>query len=255
MKLNFLHIVVAAWLGASASAHAQSTKGFFDWCRDTQAEPNARHTTLQVMSSLGFSYDVENPEESCRQAAQLAQLRTGLYLVNANIRDLSPITALSHLESLHLSFNQIDNLAPLTSLRELRVLDVERNQIRDLAPLQELPKLEFLNISDNPIDDLAQVRDLDQVQVIEMRNVTERTSAVAATSAQRKTPSSYPTSATASPRIEIPVYYGYYGYCGYYIGGYHCPFWPHYYYHRPTHVVGTIITGAVIYSTLNWMFP
>lgn len=94
---------------------------------------------------------------------------------NAQIRDLQPLTGLSELRELDLHGNfLIRDLSPLAGLENLESLDLERVYgIRDISPLTKLPHLQKLNLlKDYFVEDLqtvASIRSLTSLNISGLR--------------------------------------------------------------------------------------
>jgi hypothetical protein len=94
---------------------------------------------------------------------------------NAQIRDLQPLTGLSELRELDLHGNfLIRDLSPLAGLENLESLDLERVYgIRDISPLTKLPHLQKLNLlKDYFVEDLqtvALIRSLTSLNISGLR--------------------------------------------------------------------------------------
>ncbi len=71
--------------------------------------------------------------------------------------ELSHVGKLSHLNSLDLSFNNIDSLNPLKSLEFLESLKITNNKITEIPKLPSLTNLKFLDLSNNPIKTLENI--------------------------------------------------------------------------------------------------
>lgn len=71
------------------------------------------------------------------------------------VRSLAPLSALVHLEELHVQSNQLASLDGLAHCSRLEVLDVSDNALGSLAPLANHPRLRALYASGNRLDDLG----------------------------------------------------------------------------------------------------
>ena len=81
---------------------------------------------------------------------------TSLHLWNNNISDLSPLSGLTNLTLLSLDSNNISDLSPLSGLTNLTSLSLDsNNRIADLSPLSGLTNLTSLNLDINNISDLS----------------------------------------------------------------------------------------------------
>ncbi len=76
------------------------------------------------------------------------------------IRDISPLAALIHLEGLWIYVNPISDLSPLTNLVNLKQLNVAGCEISDLRPLSNLRNLKYLILSWNRIEDITPLANL-----------------------------------------------------------------------------------------------
>ncbi len=77
--------------------------------------------------------------------------------------DLSPLTGLTQLTNLELSFGKINDLSPLTGLTQLTNLELIGNKINDLRPIAGLTQLKSLRIPFNPISDFSPLTGLTQL--------------------------------------------------------------------------------------------
>lgn len=84
------------------------------------------------------------------------------------ISDLSPLTQLTHLETLVLSGNGITDLTPLAGLTNLKTLALEHNAITDITPLRFLKKLESLELDYNSITDLTPLAGLTNLKTLNL---------------------------------------------------------------------------------------
>lgn len=79
----------------------------------------------------------------------------------SGVQTLGGIEALSGLEQLELSDNQVSDLSPLRPLLNLRVLAIRNNPIGDITVLNELPILRFISLQGNdglPCSQVAALR-------------------------------------------------------------------------------------------------
>jgi Leucine-rich repeat (LRR) protein len=74
---------------------------------------------------------------------------------NKAIRDLSPFQYFVNLESLDVSYNEIQDISMLFRLNKLKKINLEKNNITDISTLSNFPKLESLTVSGNPISDIS----------------------------------------------------------------------------------------------------
>lgn len=84
-----------------------------------------------------------------------------LWVPNCGISALDGIWALSNLEELYMSFNDVSDCTPLATHDRLQVLDLESNCLAEVSELEQLgtlPRLEQLTLAANPIAKVPQYR-------------------------------------------------------------------------------------------------
>lgn len=82
--------------------------------------------------------------------------------------DLRPLSGLTHLTYLELSFGSISDLRPLSGLTRLTHLDIIGNEVRDLAPVKGLTQLKALEVQYNPISYFSPLSGLTQLAELEV---------------------------------------------------------------------------------------
>jgi internalin A len=95
----------------------------------------------------------------------LTRLQT-LDCSNTQIADLSPLSALTELQTLDCSNTEITDLSPLLALTGLQELYCSSTQIADLSPLSILTGLQTLYCSYTPIADLSPISGLTKLQIL-----------------------------------------------------------------------------------------
>jgi internalin A len=151
---------------------------FFDWCT-LPIEAEARHT-VDVLLILADTQD-------CRKASQVLSAMEEIDLSYSDIVDLRPLRAfpklrsldlkkneslgtlaplsrLTELETLNLSFTGISKLTELSGLEKLRKFSASYNQISDLGPLSALKSLEALSIRGNKITTVSPLKNLSSLK-------------------------------------------------------------------------------------------
>lgn len=93
-----------------------------------------------------------------------------LNLRSNRITDLSPLTALTELQTLNLGFNRVDDLSPLSELPNLRILFLDNNQITELSPLAGLADLVHLDLRNNQVRDVSPLSELPRLNMLNLRN-------------------------------------------------------------------------------------
>lgn len=86
--------------------------------------------------------------------------------VRGQVADLTPLAALSGLQSLNLLGTQVADLTPLSNLRGLQSIDLSATQVSDLIPLAALTGLRSLDLSNTRITDLMPLSKLTGLQVL-----------------------------------------------------------------------------------------
>ncbi|MDD5701294.1 MAG: leucine-rich repeat domain-containing protein [Dehalococcoidales bacterium] len=120
----------------------------------------------EAMKSLDLANKFQNdmPDDiiikdisALKYFANLAELNLGFNAVT----DLSPLSQLPKLESLHLfSNNSVSDLSPLAALTNLSFLNLQYNRIQDVSPLAGLQNLTALFLKGNAITDYSPLKDI-----------------------------------------------------------------------------------------------
>ncbi|UCG60124.1 MAG: leucine-rich repeat domain-containing protein [Phycisphaerales bacterium] len=86
------------------------------------------------------------------------------------ISDLSPLSALTNLQTLVLQENEaITDISPLSSLTSLKTLDLETNQVTDISALSGLTNLQTLNLHKNNVRDISALSGLTSLGFLDLR--------------------------------------------------------------------------------------
>lgn len=136
---------------------------------DLKAEQTSAHTApVQTGVTIGgasFDEDVTS--------AVLSEMALG----NEDIRALSALTAL---EELSLSGNDLSDIAPLAALTELTTLQLSDNRISDLSPLSGLRALKTLYLDGNPVTDFTALESLSSLRTLSIKSILITDAALAA---------------------------------------------------------------------------
>ena len=116
---------------------------------------------------------LEAPDKDIRDltglefAINLTLLDLGKPFGNSNeISNLLPLSGLTSLEVLDLSFNSISDVTPLSNLNNLRELHLFVNNISDVGALSGLTSLEVLDLSSNSISDVSALSNLNNLELL-----------------------------------------------------------------------------------------
>ncbi len=82
---------------------------------------------------------------------------TNLFLLEASISDISPVSALSNLTDLTLNDTAISDISPISALSNLTDLTLNDTAISDISPISALSNLTILQLSGNSISDLSPI--------------------------------------------------------------------------------------------------
>jgi internalin A len=93
---------------------------------------------------------------------------TTLFLDGNQLSDLTPLSGLTSLAFLRLSYNDISDISPVSGLTNLTHLDLSGNKISDLFPLSELTNLTFLSLGGNHINDLSPLREMTCLEILHL---------------------------------------------------------------------------------------
>ncbi|MYD54998.1 MAG: hypothetical protein F4W96_11940 [Chloroflexi bacterium] len=116
---------------------------------------------------------LEAPDKDIRDltglefAINLTLLDLGKPFGNSNeVSNLLPLSGLTSLEVLDLSFNSISDMTPLSNLNNLRELHLFVNNISDVGALSGLTSLEVLDLSSNSISDVSALSNLNNLELL-----------------------------------------------------------------------------------------
>lgn len=117
---------------------------------------------LEIIASLPMLQRLTLSECGLSTAAGLekAQGVTYLDLSNNTIRNLEPLSAMLHLQTVDLSHNAVTSLNALSALSGLETLNVSYNSLTSIAPIATCMKLSSLNVGSNDIADLSAIDNL-----------------------------------------------------------------------------------------------
>ena len=110
----------------------------------------------------------------------LTQLNS-LSLSNTGISNISVLAGLTQLQSLELGGNVISDVSALAALTQLNKLRLSGNIISDISPLAELTQLTYLSLGDNTISDVSALAELKKLTYLNLwYNTISDVSALAA---------------------------------------------------------------------------
>ena len=116
------------------------TRSLADLCRDDHASAAVKHTiyALKVAyAAESATADDTAAQVSCPQLETWAERTRSLDLSRTMLRDLSPLSGFSQLETLSIEDNVVESLEALADLTQLKVLRVGWNTIRDFGAVDE----------------------------------------------------------------------------------------------------------------------
>ena len=97
----------------------------------------------------------------------LTQLNS-LSLSNTGISNISVLAGLTQLQSLELGGNVISDVSALAALTQLNKLRLSGNIISDISPLAELTQLTYLSLGDNTISDVSALAELKKLTYLNL---------------------------------------------------------------------------------------
>ncbi len=151
--------VLAAIVPTMLPVWSQTPSPFLEQCLTLETlTPEARHT-VQILLAVAGTKD-------CPTAATILGQQVSLVLSDRQIKDLTPLATLPHLETLYLESNQIETLLPLAALKNLEALYLRKNQIQSLAGISTLKNLVTLSLDENPLTDLDGISDLPNLKIL-----------------------------------------------------------------------------------------
>ena len=130
--------------------------------RLTDVEP------LAGLKNLRFLVLSSNPGlENVRPLSELTKLNH-LELDYSGVTDVAPLSGLTNLNRLHLNYNEVADLAPLAGLVGLNHLDLGRNRITDLGALSGLTNLNHVDLNENEVTDLGPLARLTGLEYLDL---------------------------------------------------------------------------------------
>ena len=160
-----IYALLAALLLTSSTGYSLiSKKEWVSLCRRAKGE--RKHTCNVIRKALRIS---PLPFGNWGKVYDLISKAIKLNLVDKRISDLSPLSELTNLDRLLLSWNNISDLSPLSGLHNLDLLYLHNNQISDLSPLRSLKNLSIIDLSYNQIYDLSPLSESTNLRYLTLR--------------------------------------------------------------------------------------
>jgi internalin A len=86
------------------------------------------------------------------------------------LNDISPLTHLTALQELDISYTQVSNLNPLVRLKALQLLCISNTKVSDLNPLSHLKAIQKLDVSNTQVSDISPLNHLTIIQKLDISN-------------------------------------------------------------------------------------
>ena len=175
--LSFLFICLL--MGCSQAEHASEYVNIPDEKLAESLRHELKLNPIDPISKKQLSELTEYRLPIQREIKSLKGLEyaTGLKDLNISgnyyIKDISPLSKLTKLENLVISFNKVRNIKPLEKLTNLTELTLNDNNISNLKPLAKLTKLEKLYIRRNPISDITPLKNLKNLKSLWLVEIEE----------------------------------------------------------------------------------
>ena len=163
-----LRAVIADSLGKATDAPISKTE-MASLNRLEAPDKNIRDLTgLEFAINLTL-LDLGKPFSNSNEISNLLPLSglTSLEVLDLSfnsISDVMPLSNLNNLRELHLFFNSISDVTPLSNLNNLRELHLSNNSISDVTPLSNLNNLEWLALVSNGISDVTPLSNLNNLR-------------------------------------------------------------------------------------------
>jgi len=123
---------------------------------------------LEACKKLTFLYLPDAPVANLTPISKLTTLEA-VTIRGGKIQDLTPLAGLGNLQYLDLSGNQVSDLRPLAGLKNLHDLNLSDNKISDLSPLRNLPALEQLHLAGNQVSDLGPLAGIKSLWLLDIK--------------------------------------------------------------------------------------
>lgn len=112
----------------------------------------------KIEDQIGFTPDF------ITKAQQILKIN----LDNTRITDLSPLTDLTLLQTIHLRHTGVSDITPLGELQHLRRLHLGATSVSEISPVKNLRELRFIGLRYTYVSDISVLSDLPNLEVIDL---------------------------------------------------------------------------------------
>jgi hypothetical protein len=104
--------------------------------------------------------------ELCDSKLKWPFSETTVWASNTRVSDLRPLTQVTGLRDLNLSFTQVSDLRAISEKTSLQRLNLHGSRVTDLSPISACPSLKSLNLIGTRVSDLAPLRHLSALETV-----------------------------------------------------------------------------------------
>lgn len=164
--LSYLSLIPTLIAGARGNALAQSSPNnfttFTEWCENQNNLSSDTRHTVEVLLEYAET-------QECDRADEILDAMEKLQLGGMKIVNVEPISTLTNLSELVLSFNEIEDIQPLSTLTQLTWLNLAENKITDVQPLATLTNLTGLSLLSNQITEVEPLSSLTGLELLHLQ--------------------------------------------------------------------------------------
>lgn len=150
-------IFLTPWIGFAQA------KDFLWYCNSDEANAAQKRTVAALVGIVNLG-----PNATCEEINKRLQNKRFVNIPGAEVSDLAPLAGFSQIESLNLSYNNIDSTSALDNLPALEQLIITHNKLTSIPKLKASKNLTLLNTSFNPISDIGDISHLSNLKQLQM---------------------------------------------------------------------------------------
>ena len=95
-----------------------------------------------------------------------------LNLTYSSLSDVSFLSGLTLMNSVHLGYNNLSDVSPLAGLTQLKFINLRNNNLSDVSPLAGLTQMRELNLGNNYISDISFLTEMRDLEILFMGSIS-----------------------------------------------------------------------------------